>query len=139
MTYHKFTAHDLLDGSLGVIAADLRKELNPKALELHGRSFATLISRTPDKTTTSYMAYQGPDDFMISSWANQHSYEYDFALGLGTPEAVRLPSFECAPGWIYFMPRKEDGSVASVINLVATDMDNLKGDEEFAKYAVFKG
>jgi hypothetical protein len=139
MTYHKFTAHSLINEPLGTIVADIRTAMDPAALTLHGRSFATLISRSPDKTTTSYMANHGPDDFMISSWANQRSYEYEFGLGLGKPEAVRLPCFECAPGWMYFMPRKGDGSLGFVVNLAEEDMDKLKGDEVFAKYASFVG
>lgn len=135
MTYHKFTAQQLIESPVGIVAGDLRAAIDPKKLEYYGRSFATFISRTPDKNITSYGAGFGPDDIQISSWAAQKSYSYDFGLGLGMPEAVRLPRFAFPPGLIYFMPKAPDGSIVVAVSLSEADTRRMKEDEILLKYA----
>ncbi|RFU76917.1 trichothecene 3-o-acetyltransferase [Trichoderma arundinaceum] len=142
MTYHDFTMQQLVHGPLGAIAADLRAAVDPATSNLayHGRSLATLISRTPNKKLTSFIAgFDLSKDVMLSSWANQNSYELDFGLGLGRPEAVRRPRFADFPGLVYLLPRSAAGDIGIAMSLSADEMDLLSADEEFAKYATYIG
>jgi hypothetical protein len=142
MTYHKFTPHQLVSLPLGIIAADLRAaiDLETSTLAHDGRSFATLISRTPNKALTSYLAgFDMSRDVMLSSWANQNSYEHDFGLGLGKVEAVRRPRFDSFQGLVYLLPKTPAGEIGVVICLSNDDMDALKVDEKFTKYAKHVG
>ncbi|KAI0544551.1 putative trichothecene 3-O-acetyltransferase [Xylaria curta] len=142
MTYHSFNMEQIAHDPLGAIAADFRAAVDPKTsnLEYHGRSLATLISNTPDKRTISFLA--GCDlsrDVMLSSWANQNSYQLDFGLGLGRPQAVRRPRFNSLPGLVYFMPKSPDGAIGVAICLSVDDTEALRVDNEFIKYAIYVG
>ena len=141
MTYHSFAADELVrPKSLGLIAANLRTALQPEDLAHHGRSFATLISRTADKTKTSYLAgFDMSRDVMLSSWTNQNSYEHDFGLGLGKPAAVRRPYFSSFPGLVYLLPKAPNGDIGVAVWLSREDMDTLKLDETFMSYVAFIG
>ncbi|KAK6857397.1 transferase family-domain-containing protein [Apiospora arundinis] len=58
MTYHdKFSTRQLVDSPVGTVAADLRAAVarETSTLAYDARSLATLVSRTPDKTTVSFL------------------------------------------------------------------------------------
>ncbi|KAI8954374.1 putative trichothecene 3-O-acetyltransferase [Xylaria longipes] len=142
MTYHSFSMGQVARSSLGVIAAKFRAAVDPKTSNLacHGRSLATLINSTSDKRTISFLA--GCDlsrDVMLSSWANQDSYQLDFGLGLGKPQAVRRPQFDSLPGLAYFMPKSPAGDIGVAICLSADDAKLLRADSEFIKHATYIG
>ncbi|KAI1297076.1 putative trichothecene 3-O-acetyltransferase [Xylaria venustula] len=138
MTYHSFNMEQVAHSPLGIIAADFRAAVDPKTSNLayNTRSLATLISRTPDKTKISFLAGYDPSrDVMLSSWANQNSYQLDFGLGLGKPQAARRPRFDSLPGLVYFMPKTPDGDVGVAICLSLDDTEALRADSEFSKHA----
>ncbi|KAI1426155.1 transferase [Xylaria sp. FL1777] len=138
MTYHSFSMEQAAHSPLGALAASLRAALNPETSNLayHGRSLATLISRTPDKTSISFLAGLDPTrDVMLSSWANQNSYQLDFGLGLGLPLAVRRPRFDSLPGLVYFTPKTLDGDIGVAICLSSDEIEALTTDDEFLKHA----
>ncbi|KAF2973097.1 hypothetical protein GQX73_g679 [Xylaria multiplex] len=142
MTYHSFSMERTVNSPLGSIAANLRAAVDPQTSNLayHGRSLATMISRTPDKRIISFLA--GCDtarDVMLSSWANQNSYQLDFGLGLGGPRAVRRPRFDSLPGLVYFLPKTPEGDIGVAISLSAGDTEVLRADSEFLKYAIHIG
>ncbi|KAM0550229.1 hypothetical protein ACHAPJ_009077 [Fusarium lateritium] len=142
MTYHNLTMYEVVNRPLGAIAAMFRTELVAQSpgLRYYGRSLATLIDRTPDKTRISLIAgFDMAKDVMINSWANQNSYELDFGLGLGAPEAVRRPRFDGFQGLVYLMPRKKTGDVGVAICLSSDDMERLTKDEEFDSFAKHVG
>ncbi|KAM0469339.1 hypothetical protein ACHAPX_010550 [Trichoderma viride] len=137
MTYHHLPMGQAASCPLGELAARFRAEIDPKTTKLpyHGRSLATLISRTTDRSAVSYVAgFDMSKDVMISSWVNQESYKLDFGLGLGLPHAVRRPRFESFQGLVYLMPKAMTGDIGVAICLNASDMDGLKADAEFTKY-----
>jgi hypothetical protein len=137
MTYHHFPMGQAVTCPLGELAANFRAAIDPKTIELpyHGRSLATLISRTTNRSNVSFLAgFDMSKDIMISSWANQESYRLDFGLGLGLPHAVRRPRFESFQGLVYLMPKAMTGDIGVAICLNARDMDDLKVDAEFTKY-----
>ncbi|KAI0813588.1 hypothetical protein GGR55DRAFT_635006 [Xylaria sp. FL0064] len=87
MTYHSLSIGEAARSPLGVFAVNLRAALDPKTSNLtyHAHSLATFISRTPDKRAISFLAGHDPSrDVMLSSWANQNSYQLDFGLKLGS-------------------------------------------------------
>ncbi|KAH8165388.1 hypothetical protein CIB48_g2881 [Xylaria polymorpha] len=142
MTYHSLSMEQVAHSSLGAIAADFRAAVDPKTSDLsyHGRSLATLISRTRDKRAISFLA--GCDlsrDVMLSSWANQNSYQLDFGLSLGRPQAVRRPQFDSLPGLVYFMPKSPDGDIGVAICLSANETEMLRTNGEFLKRATYIG
>jgi trichothecene 3-O-acetyltransferase len=141
MTYHRMPLHQAATGPLGGVAVDFRRALADTAgLTYHGRSFATLISRTPDKTQTSYIAgFDMARDVMISSWANQDAYCLDFGLGLGKPSAVRRPRFDSFPGLVYLLPKEPAGGIGVAICLLADEMEALKKDADLANFASYSG
>ncbi|KAJ2976820.1 hypothetical protein NQ176_g4725 [Zarea fungicola] len=142
MAYNEFTMEQLLNSPLGVISAALRAEVDTESSSMayHAQSFATLISRTADKTRTSYIGgFDMLRDVMISSWSNQNSYDLDFGFGLGTPEAVRRPKFDGFQGLAYLMPRDRNGDIGVAICLDEKDMLKLREDEQFCCYATCIG
>jgi hypothetical protein len=78
-------------------------------------------------------------DIMLSSWANQKSYELDFGLGLGKPEAVRRPRFDTFQGLVYLLPRSLVGEIGIAMCLSNTDLAKLTADELFTSYATYIG
>ena len=142
MTYQKHTLQTLLEEPLGVIASQIRSAVDPKTsgLGYDTRALATFLDRSPDKSIISFTATVDlPRDIMISSWAKEDCYELDFNLGLGRPEAVRRPRFDPYESLMYLMPRKLDGEIAVAICLRDEEMERLRADVEFAKYARYIG
>ena len=142
MTYHTNTLQGLTEGPLGVTASQLRSAVNPKTSTLgyQSRALATFLSRTPDKSIFSFTATVDlSTDMMLSSWAKLNCYELDFGLGLGTPEAVRRPQFDPFESLMYLMPKAPDGEIVAAICLRDGDMERLRMDEGFTKYARFIG
>ena len=142
MTYHTYTLQELVGEPLGSVASQLRSAVDPKTSTLSHdtRALATILDRASDKNVASVAASINLSaDIMLSSWANLKSYEMDFDLGLGRPEAVRRPQFTPVESLMYLMPRTLDGEIAVGICLREEDMKRLKADESFTKYAGYIG
>ncbi|KAK8075326.1 trichothecene 3-O-acetyltransferase [Apiospora hydei] len=144
MTYHyKFSARQLVESPLGAIAADLRAAIatETSTLAYDARSLATLVDRTPDKSTVSLLGggFDMTRDVMLNSWANQGAYHLDFGLGLGRPESVRRPRFDAFQGLVYLMPKRPDGEIGVAVCLSEEDMQRLKGDGGFMRFARLAG
>jgi hypothetical protein len=142
MTYHSSSLQELVDGSLGAIASQFRLAVDTKRSTLahDTRALATLMHRAEDKSKISITAALDlASDIMLSSWAKVNSYALDFGLSLGTPEAVRRPQFTPVESLMYLMPKRSDGEYVAGLCLRDEDMDRLKADEEFTKYAVYIG
>ncbi|KAF3938817.1 hypothetical protein ABW19_dt0204591 [Dactylella cylindrospora] len=140
MTYHSFSAKELVEAPLGVIASDFRAAIDPKTstLEYATKSYATYVERTSDKSSINLTAtFNLSTDIMLSSWAKFPCYELDFGLGLGPPEAVRRPQFTPLEGLMYLMPRKPDGEIALALCLRDEDLKSLSEDHEFTKYGAY--
>lgn len=78
-------------------------------------------------------------DFILNSWFQANCYDLDFNLGLGKAEAVRSPYIDPVEGLFYLMPRRLDDEIADPLCLRDEDVERLRGDREFAKYAVYIG
>ncbi|KAJ5357903.1 Transferase [Penicillium brevicompactum] len=142
MTYNTDPVQKVADEPLGVIAAQLRSQLDPKTNDLafNTRALATFLHRSKDKTKASVTAsVDVSSDFMLSSWSKISCYEQDFGLGLGKPEAVRRPHFTPFEGLGYLMPRSPAGELPVAICLRDEDLARVKADEYFVKYATYIG
>lgn len=139
MTYHTFPLSTLVSSPLGVVAWHLRTAVDPKTSTLNHdtRALATYLTHTPDKSVVAFTAsLELSHDIMLSSWSKIDSYTLDFDLGLGRPQAVRRPRFVPVESLIYFMPRRPpDGDLAVAICLRDQDLQRLREDGEFARFA----
>lgn len=142
MTYSTNTVQNLGDLPLGTTAAELRAKLTSKDRDLAyaTRSLLTYISRSKEKTNTSPMAsVDMSSGIALSSWSKINSYDLDFNLGLGKPEAVRRPSFTPVESLLYLMPKSPNGDLAVQVCLSDEDWRRLRTDEEFMKYTTYLG
>ena len=138
MTFHADQFQKLVEKPLGSIASHLRAAVDTKTSDLPFRTsaLATFIDRTPDRRVVSFVAtVDFSTDVMLSSWAKLDCYGLHFNLGLGKPESVRRPKFDPVESLVYLMPRTPDGDIAIAICLRDEDLENLRVDEEFVKYA----
>jgi hypothetical protein len=138
MTYHTYPFHKMVEEPLGSVASNLRLALDPETstLAYDTRALATYLSCTLDKTPVSVTAKLDlSSGLMLSSWTRLNCYHLDFNLGLGKPESVRRPQFTPVESLIYLMPKTLDGEIAVAVCLRDEDLERLKADEEFAKYA----
>ncbi|KAM0300174.1 hypothetical protein ACHAPM_006480 [Fusarium culmorum] len=140
MTYHNSTVGEIANEPLGATASRLRSELDPASMRQRTRGLATYLHNNPDKSNVSLTADADPStSVMLSSWAKVGLWEYDFGFGLGKPETVRRPIFEPVESLMYFMPKKPDGEFCAALSLRDEDMDRLKADKEWTKYAQYVG
>lgn len=78
-------------------------------------------------------------DLMFSSWAGVDCYELDFNLGLGKPDAVRRPRMVPYESLLYLLHKSQQGEMAIAMCLSHDDMEPLKADERFTRYAKYVG
>ncbi|KAJ5917822.1 hypothetical protein N7454_010197 [Penicillium verhagenii] len=142
MAYNSSTLQHLAEQPLGVIASELRRQLNSNVRDLayNTRALATYLTRSPDKTKVSFLASVDlPTGIALSSWARIKCYDLDFNLGLGTPESVRRPAFMPFESLLYIMPKSPRGDMAVAVCVREEDWARLRADEEFGKYATYIG
>ncbi|KAF2227703.1 transferase [Elsinoe ampelina] len=142
MTYHTFTAENLTSLPLGAIALHLRRAVDPAASDVgfRTRALATALARASARERSGFSftaGVDGPKDMMLSSWSKVGMYEVDF--GWGEPEAVRRPSFDGVEGLVYFMPKRGDGEVVVGVCLRGEDLERLRKDEVWGRWAEFVG
>jgi hypothetical protein len=125
---------------LGTIALHLRSALDPTSVEFHARAVATFLSCTANKAIFSSTAdFDMSRDLILSSWSKVQTSDLDFGLGLGRPKAVRRPRFKALEGLVFLMPKSLEEDVAAAICLREEDMNRLKTDAYFGKYAQYIG
>ncbi|KAM0229557.1 hypothetical protein ACHAP5_011617 [Fusarium lateritium] len=140
MTYSSSTLSQIASEPLGAIASRLRCELDPSSLRQRTRGLVTYLHNQPDKSGVSLTADANPStDIMMSSWVKTRFWGYDFGLGLGMPESVRRPLFESFESLSYLMPKRPDGEITAALSFRDEDMERLKVDEEWVKYARYIG
>ncbi|KAI9037541.1 trichothecene 3-O-acetyltransferase [Aspergillus affinis] len=139
--YTGFTLQELTEESLGGVALRLRSALNDKSrLANHTRAVATFLSCTSDKSIFSFGAkLDTTTDLILSSWAKVESYRFDFNLGLGLPEAVRKPRCNEVEGLTFVLPKTLEGEIVVALCLRLEDIERLRCDADFIKYAEYIG
>jgi hypothetical protein len=142
MSYHMCAIRQLVEEPLGMIASQLRLAVDPGTSDVgfRTRALATLMSRTPDKREFSFVTDVDVSvGLMLSSWSKENCYGLDFNLGLGKPDAVRRPRFVPVEGLAYLLPRRPNGDITIAICLRDEDMERLRTDSQFSKYASYDG
>jgi hypothetical protein len=142
MAYNKDTVQHLVEQPLGAIASQLRRKLDPNVIDLayNTRALATFQTRSADKTKVSATAcVDTSSGIMLSSWAKINTFELDFNLGLGKPEAVRRPAFVPFESLMYILPKSPNGEIPIGICLRDEDWERLSADEEWTRYATYVG
>lgn len=142
MAYNKSTIQTLNEQPLGMIASQLRNQLDPNVRNLahDTRALATFLNRCDDKNKILITAAVDVSSGMsLSSWAKINLYDLDFNLGLGMPEVVRRPMFTPVESLIYIMPKAPNGDLAVALCLRDGDWEGLNDDEEWKKYALYIG
>ncbi|KAG0331403.1 hypothetical protein BG004_001684 [Podila humilis] len=126
---------------LGVIAARLRASLDKDTLSHNIIAASTFLHRTMDKWTIYILKAIDLDvSMMLSSWAKlEGCWSLDFNMGLGPPIAVRRPRFTPFPSLMYLMPKSPQGEISAAICALDEDLERLKNDKEFVKFARFIG
>ncbi|KID83809.1 Acetyltransferase [Metarhizium guizhouense ARSEF 977] len=142
MTYNRSSIGAVGAQSLGSVASDLRKQLDPSVVDVayNTRALATFLSRCADKSQVVITGcVDASSGVMLSSWAGVDLYDLDFNLGLGRPEAVRRPGFLPVESLMYIMPKSPRGEMAVAMCIRDEDWQRLKEDEEWSKFAEFIG
>ncbi|EEB05080.1 trichothecene 3-O-acetyltransferase [Schizosaccharomyces japonicus yFS275] len=139
-TYHTYKIETLLKEALGNVALELRSALDPSDLVYRTRALSTYISRIEDKSVISLGArINAGEGVMLSSWSKVNCCDLDFNLQLGKPKSIRIPNSVPFEGVTYLLPKGPNGEVAAAICLRDDDMELLKADEKFTKYATYVG
>ena len=120
---------------ISALVRETVQEIDP----YHLRSFASLLQSEPDKRKISFELPSPDDDVMISSWASLPIYTSDFGARLGKPEIVRRPTFAHLDGLAFIMPQNLEGDIDIAISLKEDDMERLKKDAVWMKYAILIG
>lgn len=140
MALSQSTLRELVEQPLGVVAAQLRSQLDPAQLARRTRQMVTLLAQAQDKSGYSFTASLDPStDVMLSSWAKMDLWDLDFNLGLGRPESVRRPRFVPVECLMYLLPKAPDGEITAAICLREEDFERLKADKEFVAYGRYVG
>jgi trichothecene 3-O-acetyltransferase len=142
-TTHSISIDTLVEKSLGSLAVDLRSALDPKVIAEETRASALHIMKGGAAKATFASTSTPELDVRLSSWAKEKCYEveFGFAAGTGKLEAVRRPRFMdgAREGLVYLLPKALDGEIAVGICLRDADLEILKTDEVFVKYATYIG
>ncbi|OAQ72022.1 acetyltransferase [Pochonia chlamydosporia 170] len=142
MTFNELSIRAVGSDTLGGIASDIRRQLDPNVTDMahNTRAFATYLSRCTDKSKLNMTGSTDPSSgIMLSSWAGINLYDLDFNLGLGKPESVRRPCFLPVESLMYIMPKSPNGDMAVAICITDEDWERLKEDEEWKKHAKYLG
>ena len=142
MTYTSSNIEGLVAEPVGSIASKLREAVDPKTSNIGyaTRALTTWRHLKGEESNINVMATVNlSKDIALSSWAKYNCYDLDFNLGLGKPEAVRRPAFTPVESLFYLMPKTPDGEIAALLCLREEDLEKLKTDVEFMRYAAYIG
>lgn len=139
-TFHKLPLSELSESSPGVVASNFRNALisSRPDMTFYTRALATALSRSDDKRAlrVSAQVHQS-SDLILSSFLSSGAQNLDFALGMGSPQALRLTKSFTFESMTYLLPNTPQGDVTLVICLRYEDLAALKTDVAFGRYAQF--
>lgn len=78
---------------------------------------------------------------VVTSWVDTGLYQLEWGGGLGKAESVRLPGVTLPGGTPVcgIFPRMPDGGLEVLVNLEVESIEALRGDQEFAIFAEWRG
>lgn len=138
--YYDYMLGDLISAPVGMVAEKLRAGVNQEQIGCSTRAIVTLLNKLEDRGIFSFVANIDPASALcISSWAKPDLYSLEFGLGLGKPASVRRPSFTPVESLAYFAPKSAEKGIAVMISLRDEEMETLRADTVFAKFAEYIG
>ena len=140
--FSHLTLRELASSPLGTVATLLRRAIDPRTAALRDstREFATLLLRAEDRSTVSVGARLDLDsDLVVDSWSGMWCYSFTFGLGLGCPVAFRRPKQALVPSLVFLLPRRQDGEIVVQMGVGVDDLDALRGDGEWVRFAEYLG
>ncbi|KAK3167999.1 hypothetical protein OEA41_004445 [Lepraria neglecta] len=132
---------------LSTIAQTLRRELNAANTTWAIRSYATFLAREPDKSRLVYAGLRNLDTdlgvtaFIASQSAGQEDNSAmpdNFGPVLGRLKYMRRPNASPLTGGITVCP-VESGAIPIVMCMPEADLEGLKKDPEWRRYARYIG
>ncbi|KAI1190797.1 transferase family-domain-containing protein [Nemania serpens] len=145
MVYHastELTYKEILSDvmSLSNLASRLRADLNKSNSEWAVRSYATFISRVPDKSKLVYGGGMNPLlDVGNSSMSQLNMDDVDFGI-LGKPTLTRRPKLAPVPGLMYIFPPDSGTRILPLlVCLCDNDLQSLRSDGKWCAVAEFVG
>lgn len=133
------TLRDIIKQSLGSVALKLREMLDPAAIKQQVLIAAVESTGSRSGYEARGRQWDRANEVQISSWSQASCYDLDFGLGLGLPVAVRRPRFTPLEGIVYLLPKRSDGEILAGICLREDDLQRLKVDVEWCKFATWIG
>lgn len=125
----------VISSSLSHLASLLRQSVSTHTTPLAIRSYATLISRTPDKASFLYAGGFNPlTDFSCSSVAHMSLPRFG---ALGAPDFVRRPTFGPLPSGMYVGPAGKKEGLDAALCLRDWEVEGLKADKEWSRLLEF--
>jgi hypothetical protein len=136
-TFLKFG--ELRSRPLSSVAASLRRRLNECNTYYHVRSFATFLSREPDKDTITYGGDFNPaSDVGCSSIRARKDLFPQFGE-LGRPVLIRRPPPPPFQGLLVLFPANEANDCDAMLCVSDTVFDALMADPEWVEYVDYIG
>lgn len=136
-TTNSSTLQKMADENLGPVASQSRSRLDlitlKHAMRVHVTSIALGSSRSASPPTIQSRS------IIMSSWSTAECYDLDFGFDLGAPTSLRRPQSMPIEGSIILLPKAPDGEMVAGVSLRNDDMEKLKMDDEFMKYAEYIG
>jgi hypothetical protein len=136
-TTNTSTLQATADENLGTIASQLRSKLDPVVLKLGMQIHVT--SMTLGNNRPAAIPTDMSRNIVVSSWSAVDCYDIDFGMGLGAPVSVRRPQFMPIEGSVILLPKAPDDEIVAGVCLREDDMERLKTNNEFMRYAEYIG
>lgn len=137
-TTHSRSMQALSTEPLDSIASSLRAAVLSPALVHQTKQSATALYNNPNSnsTPTPPTSRDPSTSLRLSSWAKETQiHSLDFGLGLGKPESIRRPRFFPAEGIVYLLPRDGEGGVGVGVCLRGEDMEGLREEGGWRRFA----
>lgn len=128
------TFQQLAEAPLSTIASHLRKCLNETNNLYHLRSFATFVSREPDKSTITYAGDFKPGTDVGCSSIRSLAGVFPSFGKLGVPEFIRRPPGIPFPSTVVLFPGTPDGDCDAVACLTDEDFEALRDCPEWSEH-----
>lgn len=122
-TTNSSTLQGIVEGRLGVVAAQLREKLDPVVLRYGMQVHVTAMAHGVDRPAA--VPTDMSRSIVVSSWSATNCSDLDFGLGLGMPVSVRRSQFVPIEGSVILLPEAKDGEIVARICLRKDDMETL--------------
>ncbi|TLS20832.1 uncharacterized protein PpBr36_10684 [Pyricularia pennisetigena] len=132
---------DVFGQPVGDVAGRLRAVLRDEdGQRRHFCAFATMVHRLDDKSVLANGARQDPHSgVIVSSYVNVKTGAMSFGHVLARPVATRRPMMAPWPSLLYLMPLDAKGDMAVAFCLAEDEIETLRRDDAFCRYANYVG